>query len=103
MGMGWQQGLVVAASNPLTITSLSDLTCKKARLIDRQEGTFSKVLLDYLLDQEKIARNELYIVNKLARTEMGIGLTIASCKADGGIAVCIGCKTTAPGFYPSDN
>ena len=82
-----QQGLVVAANNPLAITSLSDLACKKARLIDRQEGAGSKVLLDYLLDQEKIARSELNIVNKLARTEMDIGLAIAGGKADAGIAV----------------
>ncbi len=95
-----QQGLVVAANNPLALTSLSDLACKKARLIDRQEGAGSKVLLDYLLDQEKIARSELNIVNKLARTEMDIGLAIAGGKADAGIAVTSVAKQLRLDFIP---
>jgi molybdate-binding protein len=76
-----QQGFVVAANNPLAITSLSDLAHKKARLIDRQSGTGSKVLLDYLLDQEKIAGG----------------------KADAGIAVASVAKQLRLDFTPADN
>ena len=95
-----QQGLLVAANNPLGIHSLSDLVRKNARLIDRQEGAGSKVLLDCLLDRDKIARNELNIVNKLARTEMDVGLSIAGGSADAGIAVASIAKQLRLDFIP---
>ncbi len=95
-----QQGLVVAPGNPLAVGSLADLAGKKARLIDRQEGAGSRVLLDYLLAGGKIDRSDLNIVNKLARTELDVGLTIAGGKADAGIAVASVARQLHLDFIP---
>ncbi|MCL7422050.1 MAG: helix-turn-helix transcriptional regulator [Methylobacter sp.] len=95
-----QQGLVVAPGNPLAVGSLADLAGKKARLIDRQEGAGSRVLLDYLLAGKNIDRSDLNIVNKLARTELDVGLTIAGGKADAGIAVASVARQLHLDFIP---
>ena len=42
-----EQGLMLAAGNPLGISSLDDL--RRARYINRQRGAGTRVLLDYLL------------------------------------------------------
>jgi putative molybdopterin biosynthesis protein len=88
------------AANPLAVGSLADLAGKKARLIDRQEGAGSRVLLDYLLAGGKIDRSDLNIVNKLARTELDVGLTIAGGKADAGIAVASVARQLHLDFIP---
>lgn len=82
-----EQGLIVAAGNPMGIHALSDLVSKKARLIDRQTGAGSKILLDHLLEKAGVNKADIAIVDKPVRTEMDVGLAVSSGKADAGIAI----------------
>ena len=43
------QGLVLAAGNPLAITSIEDLRANKARVVARQAEAGSRILFDHLL------------------------------------------------------
>lgn len=82
-----EQVLIVAKGNPLSLQNLSDLAGKKARLITRQNGSGSQILLDYLLAKESIDKQTIDCIDRPARTEMEVGLTISGGKADAGIAV----------------
>lgn len=82
-----EQGLVVSKGNPLMIKTLADLVGKKAKLIDRQNGSGSRILLDYLLARAGLDKTAIACADKPARTEMDLGLTISSGKADAGLAV----------------
>jgi len=95
-----EQGLIVAQGNPLGIQALPDVVAKKAKLIDRQSGAGSKILLDYLLEKADINKEQISIADKPARTEMDVGLTISNGKADVGIAVASVAKQLHLGFIP---
>ena len=49
------QGLIVRPSNPKSIRSLSDLTRDGVRFINRQRGSGTRALLDYMMTQEGIS------------------------------------------------
>jgi molybdate-binding protein len=95
-----EQGLVVAQGNPLSIHTLADVMTKKAKLIDRQSGAGSKILLDYLLDKAGINKEQISIADKPARTEMDVGLTISNGKADVGVAVASVARQLHLDFIP---
>lgn len=81
-----QQGLVVASGNPLAITSVADLA-KGARVVRRQEGAGSRLLLDQLLDSEGVDEKSLVYAEGVARTEADLGGMIVDGKADVGLAI----------------
>lgn len=101
MEWAWrEQGLIVAKGNPLRIRSLADLAAKKARLIGRQHGSGSRILLDYLLEKAGLDSAGLDFADKPARTELEVGLIISSGKADAGIAVASVAKQLHLDFIP---
>ena len=95
-----EQGLIVVQGNPLGIHTLADLAAKKAKLIDRQSGAGSKILLDYLLEKAGINKDQISIADKPARTEMDVGLTISNGKADVGVAVASVARQLHLDFIP---
>jgi len=48
------QGLMVAKGNPLALGSLADLAKPGGRFVNRQPGSGTRLLLDHLLDRERI-------------------------------------------------
>lgn len=95
-----EQGLIVAKGNPLAIRGPADLANKKARLINRQNGSGSRILLDYLLAKAGIDKASIDCLDKPARTELEVGLTISGGKADTGIAVSSVAKQLHLDFIP---
>jgi excisionase family DNA binding protein len=94
------QGLVVAKGNPLAIRGPADLAGKKARLIGRQNGSGSQILLDYLLAKAGIDKALIDSIDKPARTELEVGLSISGGKADAGLAVSSVAKQLHLDFIP---
>jgi putative molybdopterin biosynthesis protein len=94
------QGLLVAKNNPLAIKNLADLVDKQPRLITRQAGSGSRILLDHLLEKSDVAENKLNIIDTLARTEMEVGLAISGGRADVGMAVSSVAKQLHLDFIP---
>lgn len=94
------QGLIVARNNPLAIQDLADLLAKQPRLVTRQNGSGSRILLDHLLEKSGVAENKLNIIDMLARTEMEVGLAISGGRADVGMAVSSVAKQLHLDFIP---
>lgn len=82
-----EQGLIVAAGNPLGITTLADLPVKKARFVDRQREAGSHLLLLHLLAEQNLALGDLNIDLPPARNETEVALAVLDGKADAGFGI----------------
>jgi putative molybdopterin biosynthesis protein len=81
-----QQGLVVAPGNPLGIRIIADLA-RGPRVVRRQEGAGSRLLLEQLLAEEGCDPEALVYAEGIARTEADLGAMIVDGKADAGLAI----------------
>ena len=82
-----EQGLILAAGNPLGISSLADLAEKHARVVARQHEAGSQLLLIHLLSDSGVELGDLDVVEPPARSETDLGLAIVEGKADAGMAI----------------
>jgi len=82
-----RQGLMVAPGNPLAIDGLSALVRSGARLIDRQPGAGSRLLLERLLEQAGIERAHLNLVDETAVDEDDVAREVHAGHADVGIGI----------------
>ena len=78
---------MLAAGNPLGITSIEDLRVNKARVVARQAEAGSRILFDHLLAEAGTKAADLEILEKPARGETDLALRVAEGKADAGLAV----------------
>lgn len=80
-----EQGLVVAAGNPLNVQGLDDL--RRLRYVNRQRGAGTRVLLDYMLKQRGLTSDEIAGYGHEEYTHMAVAGAVASGVADCGMAV----------------
>ncbi len=80
-----QQGLLVAAGNPLGIAGVADLAGR--RFVPRQRDAGARVLFDHLLVRTGLVAAELSWIDPPARSESDVALYIAEGKADAGLAI----------------
>jgi hypothetical protein len=74
------QGLIVRKENPLGIKCLKDLAEKKASFVNRQDGSGTRVLLDYKLQAEGIDPSDIHGYAKTKNTHMEVALKeMSSC------------------------
>jgi len=95
-----QQGLIVAKSNPLNLYGLNDVIVRKARLIERQAGAGSQILLQHLLDKERLDSQQLLRLERPARNEVELAMTIFNGKADAGIGIAAAASQLQLDFVP---
>ncbi len=89
-----EQGLLIPKGNPKQIKNLSDLIREDIRLINRQKGSGTRVLLDYLLKKEKINPHKIKGYLQEAFTH----LMVASAVAEGVVDVGLGIFSAAQAF-----
>lgn len=82
-----RQGLMVAPDNPLQIDGLSALVRQGARVIDRQPGAGSRLLLDRLLAQAGLDRGQLSFTEESAVDEDDVAREVHAGHADAGIGI----------------
>ena len=82
-----EQGLMLAAGNPLGIGSLADLVATQARLINRQKGSGTRLWLDRLLAQAGLAAARLRGYADEEFTHQAVAAVVASGAADAGMGV----------------
>ena len=58
--VGRQQGLMVARGNPLNIRSFADISRQGIRYVNRQKGSGTRILTDYLCSREKVEPSDVY-------------------------------------------
>jgi len=93
-------GFIVAPKNPFRIRGFEDLTKKGVRLINRQEGSGTRVLLDHHLKRLHISTSKIQGYEREVYTHFEVGLAILSKEADVGIATIAVSKLLSLPFVP---
>lgn len=95
-----QQGLFIAKGNPKNIKGLKDLQRKDLRFINRQSGSGTKILLDLLLQKEKISPKQIADYDHVEYTHAAVAAYVASGMADVGFGVETAAKRFDLDFIP---
>ncbi len=82
-----RQCLIIAKGNPLAIASVADLKSKGARLITRQAGAGSQILLEFELARAGLDLAGLETLPTPAGNETELAQAVARGKADAGVGV----------------
>jgi len=82
-----QQGLIVANGNPKQIYRMHDLTKQDVRFVSRQQGSGTRLLLEMLLDQAGIEKEQIQGMHYEEFTHAAVAATVASGKADAGLGI----------------
>ena len=93
-------GLIMAPKNPFNIKGFEDLRKKGVRLVNRQKGSGTRVLLDHHLKEMKIPASKIEGYEKEVYTHFEVGLSILSKEADVGIATVAVGKLLGLPFIP---
>lgn len=94
LNWAWRdQGLVVAPGNPLGISDIADLKNTGARVVHRQDGSGSELLLRRLLAEAGHYLDDLSLIDETAKSETDLGLAVLDGRADAGLAVAaVACR-----------
>lgn len=93
-------GFMTAPKNPLRIRGFEDLTKKEVKLINRQKGSGTRVLLDHHLKRLRISTSNINGYEREVYTHFEVGLSILSKEADVGIATVAVSKFLGLPFIP---
>ncbi len=94
------QGLIVAKGNPLGISSVRDLTQSGVRYVNRQKGAGTRVLLDYLLQQNGVNRADIAGYEREEMTHTAVAAQIAAGSADCGLGILAAARMYDLDFIP---
>lgn len=92
------QGLIVAKDNPLGVNSVADLT--RVSYVNRQKGSGTRILLDYLLKQNGLEPNQIKGYEREEITHTSVAAAVASGTADAGMGILAAAKIYGLGFIP---
>ena len=95
-----EQGLVVAAGNPLGIDGIEALRGSGLRIALRPEGSGSRLLLDTVLADADIPLSDIGIHQNIAQTQEDLADLVASGEADCGLAISAAAALRGLDFVP---
>ena len=94
------QGLMLPADNPLGINGVTDLPRSGARVIDRQEGAGSRLLLDRLLTEAGLERDEVTFIDEVAISHTDVAREVHEGHADAGVGIEPAARGAGLAFIP---
>ena len=98
--VGRQQGLMVAGGNPLNIREFSDIARDKIRYVNRQKGSGTRILTDYLCAREGLDPAAIYGYDREELTHTSVAAQIVSGSADVGMGIYSAAKLYDLDFIP---
>jgi len=96
----WEAGLLVRAGNPKAIRGPADLARRDVRLVNREEGSGARLLLDQRLRAEGIAGARVRGYADVVASHLEVGRRVAEGRADVGIGVEPIARLLGLGFLP---
>ena len=98
--VGRTQGLMLPYGNPAGIRSLKDLARLGLRYVNRQKGSGTRILIDYLCKKEGIDPSMIYGYDREEFTHTSVAAQIASGTADAGMGICSAARLYGLDFLP---
>ncbi len=98
----WEQGLVVAPRNPKAIRGVADLARPDVRIVNREIGSGSRVLLDAALARERVPTEAVAGYAHSVGSHLAAAIAVASGGADAAIALRATARVFDLGFLALD-
>ena len=98
-----EQGIIVSRGNPKALRGLEDLARHDLRFVNRQQGSGTRVLLDYQLKKLHLESAAIAGYEREEFTHMAVGVAVASGLADAGLGVRAAAQALALDFIPVAN
>ncbi len=96
-----QQGLMVAAGNPLQLHSLADVAARGVRFVPRQPGSGTRLLMEHLLEAQGVPGDGLVGLHTGAEdSHLAVAAAVASGAADTGLGIEAAARQFGLGFVP---
>ena len=98
--VGRDQGLMMAAGNPLGIRGFADVARSGLRYVNRQKGSGTRILADYLCKMNGLAPERIYGYDREELTHTSVAAQIAGGSADAGMGIYSAAKLYGLDFLP---
>ncbi len=98
--VGRQQGLMVVKGNPLNIEKFSDIAKEGMRYVNRQKGSGTRILTDYLCKTNNVDTDSIYGYEREELTHNSVAVQIASGSADVGMGIYSAAQLYGLDFIP---
>lgn len=98
--VGRTQGLMVAPGNPLSLTGFRDISQPGIRYVNRQKGSGTRILADYLCRKEGVDPAGVYGYDREEFTHTAVAAQIAGGTADAGMGILSAAKIYGLDFLP---
>ncbi len=95
-----EQGLIVKKGNPFNIKEINDLPGPEIRYINRQKGSGTRVLLDYLLDKNSIKPSTINGYSREEYTHLAVAAAVKNDTADCALGIYASAKALNLDFIP---
>lgn len=94
------QGLIVRAGNPKSITQVADLCRADVRMVNRQRGSGTRALLEFIISSQGLDRARMAGYDNEEVTHAAVAALIAGNQADAGFGVQAAAANYRLGFVP---
>ncbi len=94
------QGIMVQRGNPKNIKYFEDMAWDGLSYVNRQRGSGTRILFDYLCNQKDIDKSKIYGYEREEFTHTGVAAQIAAKTADAGLGIYSAAKTYDLDFIP---
>ncbi|MBU1035482.1 molybdopterin biosynthesis protein [bacterium] len=95
-----EQGIMVKRGNPKNIKGIDDLVKKDIKFINRQKGSGTRVLLDYLLKKKGINPLDIQGYSKEEYTHLMVASAVVEGSVDAGLGILSAAKAFHLDFVP---
>lgn len=99
-GVGRIQGFMVPSGNPLGIRNAESLCGGRISFANRQRGSGTRILFDFLLDKKRISSEEIRGYDKEFTTHLAVATAVKSGGFDCGLGVKSAAKAFGLDFIP---
>ena len=98
--VGRQQGMMVQKGNPLNIEKFADIAKEGVRYVNRQKGSGTRILTDYLCKKDGLNPDCIYGYDREELTHTSVAAQIVSGSADAGMGIYSAAKLYDLDFLP---
>jgi putative molybdopterin biosynthesis protein len=95
-----EQGLMVAPGNPLQIESVADLAARRARIVNRNRGSGTRVWFDHVLAESGADASRLAGYGDEVTTHAEAAAAVAEGRADAALGLRAAATAAGLGFVP---
>lgn len=98
--VGRQQGLILQKGNPVGLRCFADIAQDGVRYVNRQKGSGTRILTDYLCEREGVDSGCVYGYEREEVTHNAVAVQIAGGSADAGMGIYSAAKLYDLDFLP---